>query len=422
MIRFLRSGMSCVRCVSRIEDNLIKEEGIHSVQVSLLTEKAEIKYNPEYLIPSQLATMISNMGFGAKLIESETNEKNGIASVDLLIEGMTCSSCVYKVEKELKKLKGVTEVSVTLMTSRGKFKYDLSSQIGPRDIINRINELGFKASLFTNESKSSILANAHRKSIRRWRSSFILSLIFGLPSMIAMFVFMFTMSSSSQMDSQMDSKSSNLTNNKTENKKSMSDHGMMSQQFMLMPGLNLENLLMFIFSTPVQIFCGRHFYKQAYLSLREKSTNMDVLIALATSIAYAYSLIVVLVAMILKSNFSPTTFFDTTPMLMIFVSLGRWLEHIAKGKTSEALSKLLSLQALEGCLVTLDQNGNIVNEQTIDANLLKRGDLIKVVPGAKIPVDGRVIQGESACDESIITGESLPVEKKAGSILIGMYF
>lgn len=407
--------MSCVKCVNRIEDQLMKVDGIHGVQVSLLTEKAEIKYNPEYLIPSQVSTLISNLGFGAKLLENENNEKNGIITVELFIEGMTCSSCVYKVEKELKKLKGITEVSVTLMTSRGRFKYEKSGQTGTRDIINRINELGFKASLVSSESKSSLLATSHRKAIKRWRNSFILSVVFGLPSMLAMFVFMFFMPS---MDSNESKKMSNATNS-SDKMINPNHHGMMSQQFMLIPGLNLENLLMFIFCTPVQIFGGRHFYKNAYLSLREGSTNMDVLIALATTIAYVYSLIVLIVAMIMQSSFSPTTFFDTPPMLMIFVSLGRWLEHVAKGKTSEALSKLLSLQALEGCLVTLDQNGNIISEQVIDANLLKRGDVIKIVPGSKIPVDGRVIQGQSACDESIITGESLPVEKKAGSILIG---
>jgi len=408
--------MSCVKCVNRIEDHLTKEPGIHSVQVSLLTEKAEIKYNPEYLIPSQITNFISNMGFGAKLIENDMNEKNGIITVEMLIEGMTCSSCVYKVEKELKKLKGITEVSVTLMTCRGKFKYEKASLLGPRDIINRISELGFKASMLNNESKSSLLAASHKKSIKRWRNSFILSVIFGLPSMLAMFVFMLTMPSSMEKDDSL----MNATNkSESSHRHSQNSHGMMSQQFMLLPGLNLENLLMFLFCTPVQIFGGRHFYKQAYLSLREGSTNMDVLIALATTIAYVYSLMVLLAAMIVKSSFSPTTFFDTPPMLMIFVSLGRWLEHIAKGKTSEALSKLLSLQALEGCLVTLDQNGNILSEQTINANLFKRGDIIKVVPGSKIPVDGRVIEGQSACDEAIITGESLPVEKKPGSILIG---
>lgn len=259
---------------------------------------------------------------------------------------MTCSSCVYKLERECKKLKGIKEVSITLLTSRATFKYDKTSQLGPRDIINRITELGFRASLVDSESKSSLLANSHKKSIRRWRNSFLLSVIFGLPSMLAMFVFMFLLPAfeSNHTDT-------HTMSNQTNHTDTFDSHGNMHKQLMLIPGLNLENLLMFLFCTPVQVFGGRHFYRQAFLAIKERTTNMDVLIALATTIAYGYSLVVLIVAIIVKSSFSPTTFFDTPPMLMIFVSLGRWLEHIAKGKTSEALSKLLSLQALEGCLV-----------------------------------------------------------------------
>lgn len=404
-------GLSSVECINKIQDFLLKEEGIENVQIALLGEKAEIKYNPEYLIPSQIVTLIQSLGFGARLIDIKHNEENQIDTVDLHIEGMTCSSCVYKLERECKKMKGMKEVSVTLMTSRGTFKFD-KNLLGTRDIINRIVELGFKAELVTTDSKTSLMAVSHKKAIRQWRNSFILSLLFGTPSMIAMFIFMYLIPSISNPQSMSFSNHSNKSEH-------FDSHGQMHKQFMIIPGLNLENLLMFLFCTPVQIFGGRYFYKHAYVALRERTTNMDVLIALATTIAYAYSLIVLVIAMAAKQSFSPTTFFDTPPMLMIFVSLGRWLEHVAKGKTSDALSKLLSLQALEGCLVILDNDGTIIKEEIINANLIKRGDLIKVTPGGKIPVDGKVKQGESVVDESIITGESMPVKKKPGCIVIG---
>ncbi len=308
--------MSCVKCVGRIEDSLMKQTGIHNVQVSLILEKAEIEYDPVCIIPATIIETINSMGYTARLIENELTEKDGIVTVELLIEGMTCSNCVYKVEKKLKTLKGLTEASVTLITNRGLFKYEKACQLGPRDIINKINELGFKASLLNSESKSSILA---KKSIKLWRDSFLISVAFGLPSMLTMIVFMYI-----------------LTPMNGEH----SHHGMMNEQFMIIPGLNLENFLMLLFCTPVQIFGGRHFYKQAYMSLKEGYANMDVLVALSTTISFTYSLFVLIVAILVKSSFSPTTFFDTPPMLLIFVSLGRWLEHIAKAKTSEALSKV----------------------------------------------------------------------------------
>lgn len=127
-----------------------------------------------------------------------------------------------------------------------------------------------------------------------------------------------------------------------------------------------------------QFIGGRYFYIQAYKSLKHGAANMDVLVVLATSISYIYSVIVVLVAIGLREHFSPVTFFETTPMLMVFIALGRWLEHVAKGKTSEALAKLMSLQALEAVLVEVDKDGTIVSERTTPVDLVQRTDILKV--------------------------------------------
>jgi len=407
------TGMTCASCVASIEKNLVKVEGIKSVLVALMAQKAEVKYNAEYILPSQIANEVNNLGFHASVMENETL---GQGTVEINITGMTCASCVHLIESNLKKRPGIISASVALSTQKGKFVYD-TEQMGPRTILEVIKDLGFGATLFTDHDSNASRYD-HREDIKRWRTSFLFSLIFGVPAMVVMIVFMFAplKEDDSHGGGHMNMTNGTMNGTTTPAYKKSGGHG---NQIMLIPGLSVDNLIMFILATPVQFFGGRYFYVQAYKALKHRSANMDLLVVLATTISYSYSVLVVLAAIGLQEPFSPVTFFETTPMLMVFISLGRWLEHIAKGKTSEALAKLMSLQASEALIVELDKEGNPVSEKLIEVDLVQRGDILKVVPGEKVPVDGKVIQGSSTCDEAVITGEAMPVVKNVGSSVIG---
>uniref|UniRef100_A0A8C7ZW76 P-type Cu(+) transporter n=1 Tax=Oryzias sinensis TaxID=183150 RepID=A0A8C7ZW76_9TELE len=299
-------GMTCASCVSNIERNLKNEPGIYFVLVALMASKAEVRYNPEVIDPPKIVECVKELGFTASVMENyEGSDRN----LELVIRGMTCSSCVHKIESNLMKEKGIEYASVALATNVAHIKFD-SEVLGPRDIIKLIENLGFKASLVKRDRSASHLD--HSKEIRQWKKSFIISLIFCVPVM-GMMIYM--------MDRN-------------------HYHSTMFLERQLFPGLSIMNLLSFIFCVPVQ------------------------------------------------------------------------------SKTSEALSKLMSLQATEATVVTLGSDNVILSEEQVDVELVQRGDVVKVVPGGKFPVDGRVLEGHSMADESLITGEAMPVTKKPGSTVI----
>ncbi|XP_056226126.1 copper-transporting ATPase 2 isoform X1 [Seriola aureovittata] len=381
------TGMTCASCVANIERNLLKHKGIISVLVSLMAGKAEVKYDPDLIDAAGVSQLIEDLGFGAKLIEDNAATHG---KLDLSIKGMTCASCVHNIESKLTTTKGILGASVALATQKAQIQFD-PEVLGARDIIKIIQSLGYEASLEKEGFKNNL---DHAEEISQWKSSFLLSLVFGLPVMGLMIYMMV-------MDSQ------------------HKEHGgSMPEEQNLLPGLSLLNLAFFVLCTPVQIFGGRYFYIQAYRSLKHRTANMDVLIVLATSIAYIYSCVVLIVAMAERASQSPVTFFDTPPMLFVFIALGRWLEHVAKSKTSAALAKLMSLQATDATVVTLGPDHSIISEEQVVVELVQRGDIVKVVPGGKFPVDGKVIEGSSMADESLITGEPMPVSKKVGSLVI----
>ncbi|XP_026711296.1 copper-transporting ATPase 2 isoform X3 [Athene cunicularia] len=359
--------------------------GIVSVLVALMAGKAEIKYKPDFIQPLEIAQLIQNLGFEATIIEDHAETEG---NVELLITGMTCASCVHNIESKLMRTNGVFYASVALATCKAHIQFD-PEITGPRDIIKIIEEIGFHASVAKRVPNAHNLD--HKKEIQQWRKSFMCSLLFGIPVLILMIYMLIP-------DGE--------------------HHGSMVLEQNLIPGLSILNLLFFVLCTFVQFLGGWYFYVQAYKSLKHKTANMDVLIVLATTIAYVYSCVILMVAIIEKAEKSPVTFFDTPPMLFVFIALGRWLEHIAKSKTSEALAKLISLQATEATVVTLGPDHSIVREEQVAVELVQRGDIVKVVPGGKFPVDGKVIEGSSMADESLITGEAMPVTKKPGSTVI----
>ncbi|CAK6980728.1 copper-transporting ATPase 2 [Scomber scombrus] len=380
------TGMTCASCVANIERNLLKHKGIISVLVSLMAGKAEVKYDSDVMDAVAVTQLIEDLGFGAKLMEDNAVTDG---KLDLTITGMTCASCVHNIESKLTTTKGILGASVALATKKAQIQFD-PEVLGARDIIKIIQSLGFDASLVKEGFKNNL---DHTEEIGQ-QNSFLFSLVFGLPVM-GLMIYMMVMDSQHQ------------------------EHGgSMPEEQNLLPGLSLLNLAFFLLCTPVQIFGGRYFYIQAYRSLKHRTANMDVLIVLATSIAYIYSCVVLIVAMAERASQSPVTFFDTPPMLFVFIALGRWLEHIAKSKTSEALAKLMSLQATDATVVTLGPDHSVISEEQVVVELVQRSDIVKVAPGGKFPVDGKVIEGSSMADESLITGEPMPVSKKVGSLVI----
>lgn len=322
------------------------------------------------------------------------------SSIDVHITGMRCVRCSNKIEEKLRGLKGVKNVVVSVGLSKGHADFD-ESITGPRDIVDAIKELGFGVTLIDESTPVDLIFKQQQKELKRWRDTFLLCLAFGLVTMILHARMLIT----------------------------PNGHNHFSHEDLILPGLSGMNLLMFLLATPTQVIGGMAFYRQAIVAIRNGRSNMDVLILLTASTGYCYSIIIVIYFMFRAEDYSPRTFFDIPPMLFTFVSLGRWLEHIARDKTSEALTKLMVLQPNEATLVegykqieveseNSDQGYKCDRERVVQIGLVQRGDIVKVTSNSKIPVDGLVMWGSALVDESLITGESLPVSKNLGANVI----
>ncbi|KAF8635046.1 hypothetical protein AX15_000582 [Amanita polypyramis BW_CC] len=375
-------GMTCSSCVEAIESMLRQQQGVHSVKVALLAERGVVEYNPSVWTPEKLVNEVSDIGFDASLIPPTRAD-----SINLRIYGMTCSSCTSSVESGLLAMPGITNVAVSLATETCTVQFD-PSMVGPREMVERIEEMGFDAMLSDREDATQIQSLTRTKEVLEWRKRFLWSIVFAAPvffiSMISPKIPFF--------------------------KRILSFH--------LFNGIYLGDILALVLTTPSQFWIGARFYRNAYKSLRHGSATMDVLVMLGTTAAYFYSIFSLSSAMFnTEPGFRPFLFFETSTMLIMFVSLGRYLENKAKGKTSAALTDLMALAPSMATIYT--DAPACTQEKRIPTELVQVDDTVKLVPGEKIPADGTVIRGTSSVDESAITGEALPVLKQVGNHVIG---
>jgi Cu+-exporting ATPase len=346
-------GMSCINCARTIEKELNKLNGVTHATVNLAAEKAIIEYNPDLVTQKTIEATITDVGYQV------IHEK-----VVLPVGGMTCINCAKTIEKVLNGKEGVYQAVVNFATEKVTVEYN-PEQISLPRIKKAIEDVGYHV-LETQNTAEDTEAKARQRHITRLKYLLAASVALTIPIMVLMWV-------------------------------------------PLLP-MEQNNILMFLLATPVQFVVGWTFYVGTYKSLKNKTANMDTLIAMGTSTAYIYSTIVTFVPGLFPGA---GVFFDTAAMIITFILIGKLLDAIAKGRTSEAIRKIMGLQAKTARVIRGDQ------EQEIPIEDVQVGDLIVVRPGEKIPVDGIVVDGYSGVDEKVITGESLPVEKKKGDQVVG---
>ncbi len=352
------TGMTCANCVATVERNLKKVQGVDAAVVNLSSERATVEFDPTLTGLDDLIARVGRAGYDVAAGEA-----------DLPIRGLSDDNDARRLEKALAALDGVLEASVNFATERARVRY-IPTVVSQADLRRAVAEAGFHA-LETSGDAEDVEALARQREIEHQRRLLITGIVFTLP--------LFLLS--------------------------------MGRDFGLLPTALAEapwmNWLFLALATPVQFYVGWQYYEGGYKALRNGSANMDVLVAMGSSVAYFYSLAVLL-------GWLPGhVYFETAAVIITLIRLGKFLEARAKGRTSEAIKKLMSLQAKTARVVRDGQEVEVPVEE------VRVGDIVVVRPGEKIPVDGVVVEGRSAVDESMLTGESLPVEKGPGDTVIG---
>ncbi len=360
------TGMTCASCVATIEKGLSKMSGVSQANVNLASEKASVEYDPSKVDTKALMDTISDVGYGVVL------EKT-IFSVG----GMTCASCVANIENALAKVPGVISANVNLASEKATVEY-LSGEAGMADFKRAVEGAGYsiraEVSAEGIAEPDAVMAVA-RREIRALKTKLIFA------GTIGFFMLLIAVSEFSGG---------------------------------WMPSFLGNHYLLWVLATPVQFWAGWQFYRGAWAGLKHKRANMNTLIAVGTSAAYFYSVVAILLpGFFAAGGREASVYFDTAAIIIALILLGRFLEARAKGQTSEAIKKLIGMQAKTARVVRQNEELDILVKEVVV------GDIVIVRPGEKIPVDGVIKEGYSSVDESMVTGESMPVEKGAGDEVIG---
>jgi Cu+-exporting ATPase len=383
-IEFPVTGMTCASCVRRVEKALQKQPGVQQVSVNLANEHAGVTFDPALVAPSQLRAVVERSGYG---VVSD--------QVEFPVTGMTCASCVRRVEKALQKQPGVLVVTVNLASEHATVDY-LPQTTGWGELKAAVEQAGYgvieaEAGAAAAED---VEATARAAELADRRRRLIVAVGFSLP------LFLLSMSrdfgliaplwfgAGAEMAGQIG--------------------GSMAAMMERIPArFDLLNWLFLLLATPVQFYSGRDYYINAWKALRAGTANMDTLIAMGSSAAYFYSLALLLFSM------PGHVYFETAALIITLILVGKFLESRAKSRTGAAIRALIGLQPKTARVL----RGGV--EVDLPIAEVRVGEIVVVRPGEKIPVDGVVVSGTTSIDESMLTGESLPVEKQIGDTLIG---
>lgn len=359
------TGMTCANCVKTITRQAKKVEGVAEAEVNFANEKLTFSYDPAVTTPQTVIQKIEQVGYGVIT-----------QNYELAVTGMTCTNCANNIQRKLRKMDGVLEADVSYANEKALVKV-AAGAVSRADLIAAIQQVGYGVvEGETDEELEDAEAAAREADIQHQQHRLLVGVLFTLP--------LFGLSMGR-------------------------DFGLLGDW----ANASWVNWLFLALATPVQFYVGWDYYVGAYKSLRGGSANMDVLVALGSSVAYFYSIAVMIGQLFGSHSLGHHVYLETSATIITLIVLGKLLEARAKGRTSEAIKKLMGLRAKTARVVRDGVELDLPIAQVV------KGDIVLIRPGEKIPVDGVVIDGRSVVDESMLTGESLPIEKSVGDELIG---